>query len=260
MPFYGNILPGQSIRWQNNAEQKKAWRKGQANIVQGKHNEYRKSDMGVIEKFQINLNFIRLPMLALLVATVTACTTTPPKRPDNLCEIFIEKRHWYDAAKEAKERWGAPIHVPMAMMYQESSFRSDALPPRDYVFFGLIPWGRVSSAYGYSQAKTMTWSDYIKESGNSGADRDDFEDAIDFMGWFIAKTYKINGISKWDAYAQYLNYHEGWGGYKRRTYNKKPWLKKVAKKVSRRSARYAKQLKGCEEELNRSWLWRLFFG
>ena len=43
-------------------------------------------------------------------------------------------------------------------------------------------------------------------------DRDDFDDALDFMGWFISKTYKVNGISKWDAYAQYLNYHEGWGG------------------------------------------------
>jgi len=36
----------------------------------------------------------------------------------------------------------------------------------------------------------MTWDDYIKESGNWGADRDDFDDAIDFMGWFIYKTNK----------------------------------------------------------------------
>ncbi|MCC2616735.1 hypothetical protein LJ739_10825 [Aestuariibacter halophilus] len=194
----------------------------------------------------------------LCVALLSACTTTPPSNKTNLCEIFREKSDWYDAAADMRDKWGVPIHVPMAMMYQESSFRSDALPPRDYVFFGLIPWGRVSSAYGYSQAKTPTWEDYVRETGNSWADRDDFDDAIDFMGWFIAKSYTINGVSKWDAYAQYLNYHEGWGGYRRKTYASKGWLVKVAKRVNERAYVYAKQLKSCEEELNEGWFWGLF--
>ena len=196
--------------------------------------------------------------IVLFPLLIAGCATTPPKDISNLCEIFYEKDDWYDAAADARDKWGVPIHVPMAMMYQESSFRHDALPPRDYVFFGLIPWGRVSSAYGYSQAKTPTWADYIRESGNSGADRDDFEDAIDFMGWFIYKSQKVNGVSKWDAYAQYLNYHEGWGGYKRRSYDKKPWLKKVASKVKARSLRYATQLKTCEEDLQKGWFMKLF--
>lgn len=199
----------------------------------------------------------------LLVLTalmfVSGCSSAPPKNPENICEIFRENRDWYFDAKEMRDRWGVPIHVPMAMMYQESMFRSDALPPRDYLL-GFIPWGRVSSAYGFSQAKTMTWDDYIKETGNSGADRDDFDDAIDFMGWFIFKTNKINRISKWDAYNQYLNYHEGWGGFKRKTYKAKGWLVKTSRKVDNRAKRYSSQLKSCEEDLNKSWLWRLFFG
>ncbi|MCY7296581.1 hypothetical protein HJG39_14205 [Alteromonas sp. a30] len=212
-------------------------------------------------KFPIFLKKLKMVVFpAILMTTLSGCATAPPKNAHNICEVFFEKRDWYDAASDMKAQWGVPIHVPMAMMYQESSFRDDAQPPRDYIFFGLIPWGRVSSAYGYSQAKTLTWDDYIRESGNSGADRDDFDDAIDFMGWFIAKTYKINGVSKWDAYAQYLNYHEGWGGYKRRTYNRKPWLKKVAKKVKNRAYMYSKQLKGCQEDLDSSWIWRLLFG
>lgn len=194
----------------------------------------------------------------LVTLLCVACSTTPPKNKNDLCKIFEEKDDWYDAAVDMRDKWGVPIHVPMAMMYQESSFRDDARPPRDYIFFGLIPWGRVSSAYGYSQAKTPTWADYIRETGNSGADRDDFEDALDFMGWFISKTYKINGISKWDAYAQYLNYHEGWGGYKRKTYLKKPWLIEVSKKVKARSLRYAKQLKSCEDELSSGWFFGIF--
>lgn len=212
-------------------------------------------------KFRENVKKIKIIFLSACIPLFfSACSTSPPKNAHNLCDIFFEKRDWYDAAADMKDEWGVPVHVPMAMMYQESSFRDDARPPRDYIFFGLIPWGRVSSAYGYSQAKTPTWADYIRETGNSGADRDDFDDAIDFMGWFISKTHKINGISKWDAYGQYLNYHEGWGGYKRKTYNKKKWLIGVAKKVKTRSQTYAKQLKSCESDLERGWFMRLFFG
>ena len=201
------------------------------------------------DKFKKSLKIIVLSLL------VFGCSTAPPKNANNLCDIFREKDDWFDAAQDMEDKWGVPIHVPMSMMYQESSFREDARPPMEY-FLGFIPTGRASSAYGYSQAKTLTWKDYIRESGNSGADRDDFEDAIDFMGWFISKTHKINGISKWDAYGQYLNYHEGWGGYKRKTYLKKAWLVKVSKKVKTRSLTYAKQLKGCREELEDSgWFW-----
>ncbi|MBN0698308.1 hypothetical protein JTM09_34870, partial [Pseudomonas aeruginosa] len=106
----------------------------------------------------------------------------------------------------------------------------DALPPR-YYFLGFIPWGRVSSAYGYAQAKDETWADYKREAGGWGASRDDFADALDFMGWYIQKSQRVNGVSKWDAYGQYLNYHEGWGGYRNRSYDAKPWLKNVSQKV-----------------------------
>jgi len=211
-----------------------------------------------VRKFNNSQRFFAGAGIVLLLSGITGCATSPPQDTSNICEIFYEKEDWYDAAADARDKWGVPIHVPMAIMYQESSFRHDALPPKDYVFFGLIPWGRVSSAYGYSQAKTVTWSDYVNETGNSWADRDDFDDAMDFMGWFISKSYKINGVSKWDGYAQYLNYHEGWGGYKRRTYNSKPWLKKVAGTVKARSLRYATQLKTCEEDLQKSWFWKLF--
>lgn len=198
---------------------------------------------------------MRLSFIFFCAFLLSSCATAPPTDANNLCNIFEEKDDWFDAAHDVEKKWGVPIHVPMSMMYQESSFRHDAQPEMQY-FLGFIPVGRPSTAYGYSQAKTMTWSDYIRETGNSGADRDDFEDAIDFMGWFISKTHKINGVSKWDAYAQYLNYHEGWGGYKRKTYNKKAWLKKVAVRVKKRSLTYAKQLKGCREDLEDSgWFW-----
>lgn len=189
---------------------------------------------------------------------ISGCVTPQPKNISNVCEIFKEREDWWDAANDMNDRWGTPIHVVMAMMYQESSFKADAAPPMEY-FLGFIPIGRASSAYGYSQAKTVTWDEYVKESGNSWSSRSDFDDAIDFMGWYTAKTNRLNKVSKWDAKNQYLNYHEGWGGYKRKTYRKKAWLVRVAQKVDNRAKRYATQLRGCEDYLNSSWLWRLMF-
>jgi hypothetical protein len=195
--------------------------------------------------------------LLLILMCLSACSATQPENPNNICDIFQENPDWYEYANRAKEKWGAPIHIPMSMMYQESSFKADARPST-YYFLGIIPWGYISSAYGYSQAKTLTWEDYVKETENWGANRDNFADAIDFMGWFVYKTNKINKISKWDGYNQYLNYHEGWGGFQKKTYRNKAWLVKVAKKVDKRAKVYSAQLKKCESNLGKSWLWRIF--
>ncbi|MEH6551913.1 MAG: hypothetical protein V7711_07060 [Pseudomonadales bacterium] len=195
--------------------------------------------------------------LLLIAATLIGCSSSPPSKPNDLCDIFREKRDWYKAAVKSSERWGAPIQVPMAIMYQESSYQDDARPPMRWAL-GFIPYGRASSAYGYSQAKTPAWGDYTKATGNRGADRDDFADAMDFIQWYIDRTRKINGISKWDAYGQYLAYHEGNGGYSRKTYNAKPWLIKVARKVDDQAKKYGAQYRGCEKELSKGWVSRLF--
>ena len=94
----------------------------------------------------------RLLLPPLLLLALAGCATAPPSNPENICAIFREKPEWHDAALKVQKKWGAPVEVPMAMMYQESSFKQDAVPPR-YYFLGFIPWGRVSSAYGYAQAK-----------------------------------------------------------------------------------------------------------
>tara|TARA_R110001592_G_scaffold363039_3_gene679501 strand:+ start:2790 stop:3443 length:654 start_codon:yes stop_codon:yes gene_type:complete len=212
----------------------------------------------LIQGFNINkMNLFKIIIALIFPLSLLACATPPPKNPENICDIFFENRDWYSASKEMKQRWGTPVHVPIAMMYQESSFKHDAAPPMQYFWF--IPIGRASDAYGYAQARDMAWHDYQRETGNNWSSRDDFGDAIDFMGWFTSKTHQINGVSKWDAYGQYLNYHEGWTGYKRKSYNKKPWLVKVSRKVDVRARKYAAQLRGCQENLDSSWLWRLFF-
>ncbi len=190
--------------------------------------------------------------LLLCVALLHGCSTSPPKNINNSCEIFREKSDWYDDAKDSFERWGVPIQVQLAIIHQESRFKYDAQTEMEY-FLWIIPIGRKSSAYGYAQVKDDTWDWYIKSTRNWGADRDDFEDAVDFIGWYGKKTYDTLKISKWDAKNQYLAYHEGHGGYKRKTYNKKSWLVKVASKVDKNARKYGAQLKKCEDELNAGW-------
>lgn len=195
------------------------------------------------------LRGIALALLALL----TGCATSPPSNVDNVCAIFREKDDWYEDAKQSRDRWGVPVTVMMAIMHQESRFVATAKPPRRKIF-GFIPGPRPSDAYGYSQAKDSTWDWYQKSSGNYGADRDDFDDAIDFVGWYCHTSLKQNGIPTNDAFRQYLAYHEGHGGYRKKSYRSKAWLVDVARKVDSRAKKYNQQLSGCRESLeSRSW-------
>jgi len=76
---------------------------------------------------------------------------------------------------------------------------------------------------------------------------------VDFIGWYGSVSHRTLGISKWDAYNQYLAYHEGHGGFKRKTYKKKAWLMKVARKVDNRAKSYHTQLSKCEDSLDKGW-------
>ncbi|ENF8748999.1 hypothetical protein ABRI18_002611 [Vibrio fluvialis] len=184
---------------------------------------------------------------------LAGCATSPPSKQNNLCEIFREKPQWYEDAVEMQDEWGTPIQIAMAIIKQESSFRHDAKPPKDYLL-GFIPWGRVSSAYGYAQAQDPAWDDF-QRSTDYGGSRTNFDDSLMFIGWYTSETQKTLGVSKWDTYHQYLAYHEGRGGFKRKSYQSKPTLIKVARKVEQQAKDYGWQLKQCRQELedNRSW-------
>ena len=194
------------------------------------------------------------PVAALMiVALLPACVTSPPKQVDDVCHIFREKSGWYGDAKESRARWGVPVSVSMAFMHQESRFVATAKPPRKKLW-GVIPGPRPSDAYGYSQAKDSTWEWYQRSTGNYGADRDDFGDAIDFVGWYNNVSHKELGIDKQDAFRLYLAYHEGHGGYRKQSYRSKDWLVDVARKVDRQARRFNSQLQECSEELEpRGW-------
>jgi hypothetical protein len=204
-------------------------------------------------------NFLLRVISFSLIVFVSGCTTSPPQNLDDVCDIFDEYYDWYSAAKEVEKKYGIPIGVSMAFIHQESKFVEDARPPREW-FLWIFPGSRPSTAYGYTQALNGTWSEYQKNTGQWSADRDDFIDAVDFVGWYNQKTMQRTGIKKHDAYRLYLAYHDGAGGYLRGTYKKKPWLMKVSRKVDRRAKMYNRQLVQCRSTLDSGWLWRTLFG
>lgn len=167
-----------------------------------------------------------------------------PRNLDNACELSRERPAYFSAMRDTERRWSVPLPVQMAIIHAESRFIGDARTPHRYAL-GVIPLGRQSSAFGYSQALDGTWEEYQTATGNSRARRDDIEDATDFIGWYARNAYERNGIYPTDARNLYLAYHEGHTGYARRSYTAKPWLEQVATRVADRAATYDAELRAC---------------
>jgi hypothetical protein len=182
--------------------------------------------------------------LILFLAGCGAREFSPPRNLDDACALSRERPEYLRAMERTERRWNVPVAVQMAIIYQESKFDGDARTPFRYVL-GVIPMGRQSSAYGYSQALDDTWDEYRDDTGNRNAKRDRIEDATDFMGWYMNETAARNGVPLADARNQYLAYHEGHTGFARGSYNDKAWLVRIAGEVATRAEMYNLQLIGC---------------
>ncbi len=167
-----------------------------------------------------------------------------PSNLDDACAILAQRPGYLRAFKAAERKWGVPVHVQMATIYQESKFVSDARTPLRFSL-GVIPVGRQSSAFGYSQALDGTWEEYQEAQGGRRTRRDNIRHATDFMGWYMAETQRTLGISVRDARNQYLAYHDGRNGYRRGTYRAKPWLMRVSGQIEARALMYQQQLPRC---------------
>ena len=173
-----------------------------------------------------------------------ACANAPPANPDDVCAMFDERPGWREATDSAVERWQVNAGTILAFMHQESRFRPTARPGWQRLA-GVVPVGRRSTAYGYGQVKDGTWDDYRERNDRPRARRDRFSDVADFVGWYGDVIHRVTGIDKSDAFHLYLAYHEGPNGYRRRTFDAKPWLLGVARKVDDRAGRYAAQYATC---------------
>lgn len=186
-------------------------------------------------------------IVCVTLGLLAGCAGMPPKHQDNLCRVLSQHPEWYDYAMAAEERWGVPAQILFAFIKFESGYRAEAAPPRDW-FLGIIPLPRDSSAFGYAQAKDATWNQYLEETDAGWfTNRDDMEDALDFVGWYNHKSHELLGISVWDPKHLYLAYHEGWSGYRSGAWRNDADLKALAGRVDRLARRYGAQLNRCED-------------
>jgi len=184
---------------------------------------------------------------------VTACASGPPDQVHDACLILEDNRSWWRDLQRTERRWGVSPGLQLAILKRESSFNRNARPARTRLLF-ILPGPRPSSAYGYAQALDSTWDWYREDTGRRGADRDDFGDAVDFVGWYSSMSQRQSGISLNDPYSLYLAYHEGHGGFNRGTYRGKDWLLRAARQVETDTRRYDTQIQGCERRLGRNWI------
>ena len=179
--------------------------------------------------------YLKLAIVMLVASCGGGGSFKAPRDLDNACSIVAQRPAYLRAMKAAERRWGVPVAVQMASIHQESKFVGNARTPHQFAL-GIIPIGRQSSAFGYSQALDGTWEEYLKATGKRRARRDDIRDATDFMGWYMDGTARTLGVSKADAANQYLAYHEGRSGFARGSHMSKSWLLGVAGQVQQRAA------------------------
>ena len=177
------------------------------------------------------LKVLRRTSPFILSVILVSCSSYVPSYTEkqNCCELFKTNFSWYKAARASRDEWGVPIPLQLAIIFQESSFKYNAAPDRNYLL-GFIPWSRKSSAYGYAQVLKGTWSEYEKERPGFliSKSRNSFDHSTDFIGWYLHKASIKLGVNIDDAYSLYLAYHERINGYKQKTYLKKPGLMRIA--------------------------------
>lgn len=188
----------------------------------------------------------RAMILLVILGSCGSKNFSAPRSLDNACSIVSERPAYLRAFKATERKWGVPVPVLMAIIYQESKFIGDNRTPHQYAL-GVIPIGRQSSAFGYSQALDATWEEYQRAEGGFRAKRDDVKDATDFMGWYMSQSKSELGLSMADTRNQYLAYHDGRSGYRRGTWKNKSWLVRIAGDVENRAVMYDAQLRSCRK-------------
>ncbi len=182
-------------------------------------------------------------LLFLGSLTLTSCSGLSER--DDLCALLVEHPQWRAPLQQASADSGIAAAVLMAIMRHESDFEANARPYKRWLFDLLPTDERLSSAYGYAQALDATWAEYQQIRRRPDAQRDDFADAMDFMGWYLQRAVRALQIAPDDARELYLAYHQGLTGYREARYEGKRLLLDAADRVERTAKKYAAQWQHC---------------
>ena len=89
--------------------------------------------------------FLRATILLVFISGCGSTNYSAPRDLDNACSIVSQRPNYLDAMQRTEARWGVPVPVQMATIYQESKFIGNARTPHQYAR-GVIPMGRQASA------------------------------------------------------------------------------------------------------------------
>ena len=106
----------------------------------------------------------------------------------------------------AEQKYGVPVPVLMATVRKESGFKTT--PSRHAPSCSASFPGPASPA---PTAIRRRWTAHgrntRRETGNFAARRTNFADAVDFVGWYHAKTADTYGVARNDTFSLYLAYY-----------------------------------------------------
>lgn len=208
-----------------------------------------------MEKFIAAITALFTSIL-LFISQYTETESISTVFPNNACQMLQQNPDWYQSLKDSEDKWGTPIHTQLSFIRQESAFKHDARPVRKNKWYELGE-NYASSAHGYSQALVGTWDHYLKSTMSVGMlkSRESFRDSTDFIGWYNSQSNSINKIDFDNPKELYLAYHEGWNGYKKKTYLKegKGFLKRATKNIVTWDNKYKEQLSNCSITTETDW-------
>lgn len=215
-------------------------------------------------------NFKKMSFIAIIsvVAIISGCSSTPKTQQqldtaflkknskavktrntkvsnvDNACSILKENPDWLKAARRTSLVYGVPIHTQLAFVRHESNYVKKARPlnkNRKSIFDKKY----ASTAYGYAQVLDGTWDEFKTTFNNKRLKRTNFGHSVEFIGWYNKRHINTGIIHKDNVAHLYLAYHEGLGGYKKKTFLKKPWLVNYSRAVHATSDKYKHQINAC---------------
>lgn len=135
------------------------------------------------------------------------------KHAEKASQRLKEHPDWSKHIEESARKYNIPVSTIVAFIAKESGFNP-------------LSKCSESSARGLAQALDGTWRTYQIKTGQPNADRNNPEDAIEFMAWYcrdliktvnakidregLPQNYKLNGF---DVKNLYMSYNQGPTGY-----------------------------------------------
>lgn len=184
----------------------------------------------------------RVLLILSLIQVYSWAGLRPVDYDRRICHVIKSNFGWTRSIKSASRRHDVSPGLLLSIIYHESGFQNQARPKPSKIL-GFIPW-QVSTAYGYGQIKNETWDWYKSHNPGWFQSRTNFSDTLDFIGWYYQLFLKKSSTNLVHR-DFYLAYHEGLGGYSRKSYEGNSWLIDKANKVALRAELYNEALREC---------------